>query len=192
MNSFQVNSQSVSLAVPCLLNNPPQIKQLSQVDMLDKKYENHPTEDVQSPQIHKIVIILHTKDVDNEDRLLLQKFGRVRDLNYSMYNLDLNKLDCDYLLVDCRDKLNKLHITRVNVDDYKFCAYVHCFEKHDPIFDDFKDDINVMTKFPHEYKVAYKCEFDEVLTSCKKIKNSSCLMSLLSFLVNGAASILKK
>jgi len=192
MNTFQVNSQvNQGITVPCLLNNP-QIKQISQVDILDKKYENHPIEDVKAPQIHKIVIILHTKDVNNEDRLLLNKFGRVRDLNYSMYNLDLNKLDCDYLLVDCRDKLNKLHITRVKCDDYNWCAYVHCFEKHDSIFDDFKDDINVMTKFPHEYKVAYKCEFDDVLTSCKKIKNSSCFLSLVSFLVNGFQTVLKK
>ena len=113
-------------------------------------------------------------------------------MNYSMYNLDLNKLDCDYLLVDCRDKLNKMHITRVKCDDYNWCAHVHCFEKHDPIFQDFTDDINVMTKFPHHYKVAYKCEFDDVLTSCKKIKNSSCLLSLVSFLVNGAFCVLKK
>ena len=135
---------------------------------------------------------MHTKDIDQEDRTLLQKFGRVRDMNYSIFNLDLNTLDCDYLLVDCREKLNKMHITRINVDDYKFCAYVHCFEKHDPIFEDFKDNINVMTKFPHQYKVAYKCEFNDVLTSCKKIKNSSCFLSLISFLLNGAASILKK
>ena len=184
MNTFQV---------PCLLNeNKVYLPQVV------NKQNNNPVEDkkVETSQIidvdHKIVIILHTKDVNNEDRLLLNKFGRVRDLNYSMYNIDLNKLECDYLLVDCRDKLNKLQITRINVDKYSWCAYVHCFEKHDPIFQDFKEDINVMTKFPHEYKVAYKCEFDDVLTSCKKIKNNSCLMSLLSFLLNGAASILKK
>ena len=78
MNTFQV---------PCLLNSPPQIKQIPQIQIsninneLDKKYENHPTEDVKAPQVHKIVIILHTKDVNNEDRSLLNKFGRVRDLN---------------------------------------------------------------------------------------------------------------
>ena len=72
------------------------------------------------------------------------------------------------------------------------CLRTFCFAKHDPIFQDFKDDINVMTKFPHQYKVAYKCEFDDVLTSCKKIKNSSCFLSLVSFLVNGFQTVLKK
>jgi len=85
-----------------------------------------------------------------------------------------------------------MHIARVCVDKFNSCAYVHSFQKHDNLFDEFLGDINVMTKFPHEYKVAFKCEFDDVLTSCKKIKNSSCFLSLVSFLVNGAFSVLKK
>ena len=49
-----------------------------------------------------------------------------------------------------------------------------------------------MIKFPHQYKEAYKCEFDDVLTSCKKIKNSSCFLSLISLLVNGFQTVIKK
>ena len=185
------------LQIPSLsmLSNPlpPVVKQPS--IELQQKYADLPVEDMKAPpppNIDKIVVILHTKDVSQEDRDLLKKFGRVRDMNYSMYNLPLGDLVCDYLLVDVREKLNKLHISRVNVDDFKFCAYVHSFQKHDPIFQDFKEDINMMTKFPHEYKVAFKEEFDEVLTSMKKIKNSSCFLSLVSFLVNGFQAVMKK
>ena len=84
-----------------------------------------------------------------------------------------------------------MHIARINVDDYKFCAYVHCFEKHDNLFAEFLGDINVFTKFPHHYKAAFKFEFDDVQTSCKKIKNSSCFLSFVSFLVNGFKTVLK-
>ena len=115
MNAFQV---------PSLLNCPSENKvYLTKVvnKQNSKSVEDNKVDASQTIAVdHKIVILLHTKDIDQEDRALLQKFGRVRDMNYSMYNLDLNKLDCDYLLVDCRDKLNKMHITRVKVDDYNF------------------------------------------------------------------------
>lgn len=182
MSSLQVPSLANILSNPL----PPVVKPTVPVD--DVKVE------VPQPQQEnndKIVIILHTKDVSQEDRDLLKKFGKLRDMNYSMFNLDLSELDCDYLLVDVRDKLNKLHITRVDIEKFKFCAYVHSFQKHDNIFEDFNENINILTKFPHEYKVAFKSEFDDVLTSMKKIKNSSCFLSLVSFLVNGFQSVLK-
>jgi hypothetical protein len=95
-------------------------------------------------------------------------------------------------LVDVTDKLNKLHITRVETEKFKFVAYVHKFQQHDNIFENFLENIPIITKFPHDYKVAFKSEFDEVLTSVKKIKNSSCALSLLSFLLNGLSAVLKK
>ena len=189
MSSFQVPSLS-------MLSNP-----LPQVVKCPLAGAAPPVEEVKvevvQPEIpqtekDKIVIILHTKDVSQEDRDLLKKFGKLRDMNYSMFNLDLSQLDCDYLLVDVRDKLNKLHITRVDVDKFKFVAFVQPFQKHDNIFEGFLDEINVMTKFPTDYKVAFKSEFDDVLTSMKKIKNSSCFLSFVSFLVNGFSSVLKK
>ena len=194
--SSQMNFQVPSLS---MLSNPlPQVIKpvASQVinpadnPVVEEKVELIEVE--KQPIDDKIVIILHTKDITQEDRDLLKKFGSVRDLNYSMFNIPLENLDCDYLLVDCRNKLNKLHITRVDVDKFKFVAYVFPFEKHDNIFEDFIPNLPTLTKFPKDYKVAYKSEFDDVLTSVKKIKNSSCALSLLSFLVNGLSSVLKK
>ena len=197
MSQFQVPSLA-------MLSNPlPQVVVSRQE--LEKKYADYPVDDVKAPEVQldvqsevpqpekdKIVIILHTKDVSQEDRELLKKFGKVRDMNYSMYNLPLEDLDCHYLLVDCREKLNKMHITRVDVNKFKFVAYVQPFQKHDNIFEDFLEDINIMTKFPKDYKVAFKSEFDDVLTSMKRIKNSSCFLSFVSFLVNGFQAVMKK
>ena len=201
------------LQIPSLamLSNPlPQVVVssdafLAKKQELEKKYADYPVDDVKAPEVQldvqsevlkpekdKIVIILHTKDVSQEDRELLKKFGKIRDMNYSMYNLPLEDLDCHYLLVDCREKLNKMHITRVDVNKFKFVAYVQPFQKHDNIFEDFLDDINIMTKFPKDYKVAFKSEFDDVLTSMKRIKNSSCFLSFVSFLVNGFQAVMKK
>lgn len=140
----------------------------------------------------KIVVVLHTKDLSQEDLDLLKKHGSIRNYNYSMFNLDLTKLTCKYLLVDVRDKLNKLHIQRVNKDKFKWVGFVHSFQKHDNIFNDFIENINVISNFPHDYKVAFKEEFDQILTEVKKIKTTGCLISLLSFLMNGASSLLKK
>ena len=189
MSSFQVPSLS-------MLSNP-----LPQVVKCPLAGAAPPVEEVKvevvQPEIpqtekDKIVIILHTKDVSEEDRELLKKHGSLRDMNYSMYNLPLENLQCNYLLVDVTNKLNKLHISRVNTENFKFCAYVHSFQQHDNIFEDFLENINVMTKFPTDYKVAFKSEFDEILTSLKKIKNTSCLVSLLSFLINGLGAVMKK
>ena len=188
---IQMSFQVPSLA---MLSNPlPQVVKLAApVDEVKVDVQPVQQPEVPQPEKDRIVIILHTKDVSQEDRELLKKFGKVRDMNYSMYNLPLENLECDYLLVDVTNKLNKLHITRVDVDKFKFVAYVHPFQKHDNIFEDFLEDINVMTKFPIDYKVAFKSEFDDVLTSMKRIKNSSCFLSFVSFLVNGFQALPKK
>ena len=160
----------MSLSVPQL---PSVIKQVIE--------EKEPEAPESSDQL---VIILHSRDVGDAEETLCRKYGRVRNWNASMANRPLSTVDCQYLFVDIREKYARTNISKVDVADFKWCAYANVWEKLDTHFyDDFIDEINIITKFP-DMKVTYKHEFDDLLTQKKKIKSPSSCMSLLSFLVN--------
>lgn len=194
MSSLQVNYGpsgqnqglgSPSLTVPSLslLSNPlpPVIPKAAPVEEVKVEVAPEP----QPQPNNKIVLILHTKDVSSEDENLCRKFGTVRHFNPSMVNISLESVKADYIFVDVREKYYRIHIAKVNTDNFRVCALVNSFEKHNNIFDNFVDDINIMTKLPVDVKVAFKEEFDDLLCSKKLIKSpgNSCL-SLLSYLVN--------
>jgi hypothetical protein len=132
----------------------------------------------------KIVLILHTRDITPEEENLCKKFGSVRNFNTSMCNISVETVPANYLFVDVRVKYYRLAISKINPDNFRICSLVNSWEKHNNIFDDFCD-VNMMTKLPHDVKVTYKLEFDELLCNKKLIKSpgNSCL-SLMSYLVN--------
>ena len=133
----------------------------------------------------KTVLILHTRDISSDEELLCRKFGVVRHFNPSMVNINLATVKADYIFVDVRNKYFRIQVAKVDTDKFRVCALVNSWEKHNALFDGFVDGINIMTKLPHDVKVAFQEEFDELLCCKKRIGSpgNSCL-SLLSYLVN--------
>lgn len=175
----------MSLQVPQL---PPVIAKVAEVVEEVKKFDV----ELDEKESDKLVIILHSRDVGDAEEKLCQKYGRVRHWNPSMANRSLNTVDCEYLFVDIRDKYARTNISKVDVSKYKWCAYVNPWEKLDThIYDDFIEEINMITKFP-DMKVTYKSEYDDLLTEKKRIKTPSSCLSLLSFLVNIWQTVAKK
>lgn len=165
--SLQVPSLNLSNPLPPVVNVKPELA-------LDEKQQAN----------DKIVLILHSRDITIEEENLCKKFGSVRNFNPSMCNISVETVPANYLFVDIRVKYYRLAISKVNPDNFRICALVNSWEKHNNIFDDFCD-VNIMTKLPHDVKVTYKHEFDDLLCNKKLIKSpgNSCL-SLMSYLVN--------
>lgn len=185
----------MSLQVPSLsmLSNPlpPVVKPQPPIE-LEVKHQDAPEEAVKAPEYDQIVLILHTRDVSADEEQLCRKFGVVRHFNPSMVNIPLQTVKADYIFCDIRNKYYRINIAKIDTSKFKVCALVNAWQKRDNIFDDFVDEINVMTKIPED-KVAFKSEFDDLLTCKKLIKSpgNSCL-SLLSYIVNLWDEIKKK
>lgn len=184
----------MSLQVPSLsmLSNPLPPVVNKPVELPKYNPEEAPEENVKAPEADKLVIILHSRDVGDYEENLCKKYGRVRHWNPSMANRALTTLECDYLFVDIREKYARVNIAKEDPLKYKWAAYAQVWEKLDShVYDDFLDDINILTKFP-DMKCTYKYEYDDLLTKKKKIKSPSSCLSLLSFLVNIFDSVKKQ
>ena len=128
------------------------------------------------------IVIIYSKKID-DDIPLISQYGKVIKFNPSLINIDLNKIQCDYLLCDADDKVSLENIERHYGDDnILFCHYGYFFEI------DFYENINCITKF----KIAKdKADFDASLLNEKKLSRPNKLVNCLSFLVNFLASLKK-
>jgi hypothetical protein len=175
---MNIQVPALSLSAPL----PPVLKQLSVAEPAKKQEEEA---EVKAPDADSTILILHTRDISSDEEQLCRKFGTVRHFNPSMVNIDLATVQAQYIFVDVRNKYYRIQIAKVDTDKFRVCALVNSWEKHNNIFDSFVDGINLMTKLPHDVKVAFKEEFDDLLCSQKLIKSpgNSCL-SLMSYLIN--------
>ena len=154
----------MSLQVPCL---PPVIGAVANVLL-----------EVNTPKI----IIIYSKDIDDQIPLISQ-YGKVIKFNASLINIDLNKIDCDYLLCDASDKVCLENIERHYDDEnIDFVHYGYFFES------DFYEEINAITKFKHAKD---KADFDKSILNEKKLKSPNKLINCMSFVINFLASLKK-
>ena len=175
---------------------PPSINQLAPAD--EVKIDN--SNNIAQPELAnvplvpstKLIICLHTKDIGDDNINLFNKFGRTRNFNPSMINIDLNKLDCEYLFVDVREKAFRTAMSKVDFENFNVFGLLNVWEKHDNLFQEIDPDINILTKFSKSQKFAFKHEFDDYLLNTSKIRSPSTCLSLLAFLVNVFDSVKKK
>jgi hypothetical protein len=161
----------MSLQVPTL---PPVIEPL----IRDEKSAVEEAAPVNKPKI----VIIYSKKID-DDIPLISQYGKVIKFNPSLVNINLNQIQCDYLLCDASDKVCLDNIERHYGDDnILFCHYGYFFEI------DFYENINCITKF----RIAKdKADFDKSLLTEKKLGRPNKLVNCLSFLVNFFASLKK-
>ena len=121
------------------------------------------------------IVIIYSKDIDDQIQLI-QQYGKVTKFNNSLINVDLNKIDCDYLLCDASDKVCLQNVERhIGDANIQFCHYSYFFEV------DFYDDINAITKFK---QCKDKADFDASLMNPKKLAKPNKILNCLSFVVS--------
>ena len=157
----------MSLSVPVLPPLPPVIGAI--VD---------PILVVSKPKI----IIIHSKDIDDQIPLISQ-YGKVIRWNNSLININIQNIDCDYLLVPASDKVALENAERhFDDENIEYVHYAHFWEV------DFYDDIHAITKFKHAKDTA---DFNKSILNEKKLRSPSKIINCLSFLVNFFASLKK-
>lgn len=157
----------MSLSVPVLPPLPPVIEALA-----------GPSHEKRDPKI----IIIYSKDIDDQIPLLSQ-YGKVVKWNSSLININIQQIDCDYLLVPASDKVALQNAERhFDDDNIEYVHYAHFWEV------DFYDDINAVTKFKHAKDAA---DFNKSILNEKKLKSPSKIITCLSFLVNFFVSLKK-
>lgn len=139
-------------------------------------------------------IIIHTKDLDDDDFKLLSKYGKAEA--YQAYHAGLscdelfNKLKLDYLTIDINNKLYKSFFEGIpNKEDYLIIAIISKLQDYTTFYNDLEKIVrNILHKLPNEQ--AFKTQFDQLLLMEKlHVPNVCC--SCLSFGVNFLDSLKK-
>jgi hypothetical protein len=142
--------------------------------------ENKADESVNLPvnNSSKIVICL-SKSLSKEDLKLLQYYGQVEEYSHNIHNnVELDKIDFDYLLLDLRKAEDRLYVQKhvlSHISEINLVLFRYSFEGDNGI------SYNVeRTELPS--KQISKKVFDELLLS-KQLEAPSCVISLLRALV---------
>jgi len=126
------------------------------------------------PQDLKKVIIMITRDVSKEDRKLLSSFGVVKDYDDRVHlNLSLPAMAFDYLIVDMREKSDRLFYQKsvLGNTDYHQVLYKWSFETDMGL--SFESEFST---FP--VNQASKLAYDQLLCSPPITEPSACLSFL--------------
>lgn len=128
-------------------------------------------------------IIVHSKDIEENDLDLLREYGRVIMFDPLVYlNVPIQNLDFDYILLDLRRKEDRHYLQQIDpavLEKFNIVSVCYSFEK----LEEFHEEIgaeNIMTKFPA--KQAFKADFDRLLLQ-KKISKPRPAMSLFKSLL---------
>ena len=166
---------------------PPLPEIIKKPDEKKEAYDDMPNEDMQAPAVdpNKKVIILYTKKIEYEDYLKIERHGKVIYFNKSLINVNLNKINADYILCDANDEdvLRSLepHFNN-DKDNLYFCCYCAFYEKTH------FDNMNCFSSFKDAKN---KSDFDFLLLNKKNFKKVNSLLACASFLVNMLASLKK-
>jgi hypothetical protein len=155
--------------------NLPSVIQ-SVIQLAENKADEQPNLPVNNSS--KIVICL-SKSLSKDDLKLLQYYGQVEEYSHSIHNnVELDKIDFDYLLLDLRKPEDRLYVQKHvlnNLQKINLVLFRYSFEGDNGI------SYNVeRTELPS--KQISKKVFDELLLS-RQLEAPSCIISLLRALV---------
>ena len=148
----------------------------------DVKQVSISLDDSSSDSIEKM-IILYTRDIDQQEASLFQRYGKVLNFSASIYaHLQPREYQdqFDYLFIDLRVSANRRYFERVDKSGFKIISYVYFFEVESPFIQDL-GDIVVKAKLPPVQ--AFKKDFDALLQS-KSISSPNKILSCVSYFLN--------
>jgi hypothetical protein len=131
-------------------------------------------------------IVLHTRDIGNNEVQLFQRYGKVLPFNAEIYNHlspDEYKDQFDYLFLDIRQSSHRRYYERVDKSEFKVICIVDFFEKESS----FLDDLECIVKSKLPPLQAFKKDFDALLLA-RTIQKPNKIISCLGFFL----SIFKK
>jgi hypothetical protein len=144
----------------------------------------------------QIFLMVASRDVLEEERELLQLYGKVLDYDNCHVNIPLDQLisqnNADYVVFDVRDKQHRMAISKATVQhenpNVHVIALVNAWEKEDDFVDDANCE-NCLSSLPP--KQAFKRDFDTLLLQ-KKIRQPSCAKNVLRLLAKALGGCAKE
>lgn len=151
---------------------------------IQKLIDSLPVEDVKAPPQYKKIVVLATKDLEQEDKERIQRHGKLYIYNDSNINVSLAKIDADYVVVDANNDAYLKSIDKEfnQSNDIGFCAYCAFYEK------EHFNNINAFCTFKD---TATKNDFDFLLLNKRQLKSPNTLLSCLFFLVAWVSKLKK-
>jgi hypothetical protein len=177
--SLQIPSFNLSNPLPAVIK-PVEKANNAAVDNEVKQTER--SSDSNSSKI----IILYTKELTQEDILMITRHGKLIFFNSSLINVDLKSIDANYIAcptddLACLRSLEK-HFND-DQDNISFCCYCRFFEKVN-----FEEQMNAFCSFKDAKD---KSDFDFQLLNKKNFKKINAFVSCASFVINFLASLKK-
>jgi hypothetical protein len=152
------------------------------------KFEIPKREEVKNNN-NKRIIIIHTKDLENEDYKLLSSHGKYDSFDDKFINIHVdeifNRLNLNYFLVDVREENARYFFNSIkNKTDYYIVALISRFEKYTQFNDELKKYCDsVVYKLPDK-PVAFCEEFNKLLVNDENLTVPNKLTNFLFFLCN--------
>jgi len=162
----------------------PKLQSVSNVNNVNN--ENANVNNSNSNSNKQIFLLVSSRDLEEEERELLQLYGKVLDYDNCHVNIPLDQLisqnNADYVVFDVRNKQHRMAISKASVQhdnpNVHVVALVNAWEKEEDFVDDANCE-NCLASLPP--KQAFKRDFDTLLLQ-KKIRQPSCAKSLLRLL----------
>lgn len=155
--------------------NLPSVIQ-SVIQIAENKQDEEPNLVIKN--VNKIVICL-SKDLSKSDLKLLEYYGQVEKYNHNIHNnVELDKIDFDYLLLNLRKAEDRLYIQKhvlTHLNEINLVLFRYSFEGDNGISYSVE-----RTELPS--KQISKKVFDELLLA-KQLEAPSCMLSFLRALV---------
>lgn len=136
----------------------------------------------------KPFLIVHSRELTQEEKELFRSYGVVLEWNPSFQNIPLNKLKFDYLLLDIHDKQARLLLMKNDTQPYNIVVVCRKWEG----LDDFVHDVcceNVVRTLPA--RSPFKGDWDALLLA-SKIHAPSCAKAVLRYALDVFSGCAKK
>jgi len=136
-------------------------------------------EEQKEEHVAKKILVVHSKDVSQEELALFKFHGRYLVWDDRFMNIPFEKLPYhDYLFVDMRQKNARYALGSVNLMDYGVVCYVPWFHKGEKFIDQLA--AIALTKFP--LRAVSKEDFDRQLLN-SKLESPSLAKTFFGWLV---------
>lgn len=86
--------------------------------------------DSEAPYNEKRFIVILSRDLADEDKLIFRQHGKVVEWKPAYLNVGFDSLEFDYLLIDVRSKEARLTLNRQDLSKYNLVSYCYWVQKN--------------------------------------------------------------
>lgn len=156
-----------------VLNGLPRV--MKQVVEEEKK------SDPDSVVVDRPFLLIHTRDIESDEKELLKTYGHVFEWDPSFVNIPLSAHSFRYGLLNLHHKDVRMLLMKTDLTPYHVVIVSRVWESEDDFHEDIQAE-NVIHSFPP--RQAFAPDFNRLLLT-PKIRKPSCVKALVRFVLKG-------